>query len=469
MMPKILLLITLILSLIKYSHAQSLDTVFVKEMLVNSHPAKIAYKNGKLVFTATIVTGTYSAYIAMTDLNGNIIWQKQYNDDTYRGAAGVAINNSNTIYFCNSKARVYKINALNGDTIWNRVISLPANPSYIYSDALVIKPDGGVIVSGFIINDGDWFIVNLSPDGTQLSSKVINFSNSTSTTCRGIALTPDNKIILCGNGNYGRPTVMAFDLNNLEVPLWETSVNKFNSLQEEVLQDVKIKGNYIYAVGTAAYIEPQRILKLNMSGQVIADTTFGNERTGFDCVFNSRSQLIVGGGQTKVPGQHYSTIAMNVYNENISLLSTYNNNCDSLYNSIYINTLTIDTLDKIYCLATAYVGNVERTVLIKVVDNSPSGITGYEGTVLSKYSLSQNYPNPFNPVTKIRFKAPGADLITIKVFDISGKEISTLVNQRMNAGVYETEFAGTGLPSGVYLYRMEAGDYRETKKMILLR
>jgi hypothetical protein len=92
------------------------------------------------------------------------------------------------------------------------------------------------------------------------------------------------------------------------------------------------------------------------------------------------------------------------------------------------------------------------------------------------FSLEQNYPNPFNPNTKIKFTIPaslnpskGGTFVTLKVYDILGKAVTTLVNEEQSAGVYETEFDGTGLPSGVYFYQLKAGSFVETKKMVLLR
>lgn len=85
------------------------------------------------------------------------------------------------------------------------------------------------------------------------------------------------------------------------------------------------------------------------------------------------------------------------------------------------------------------------------------------------FKLEQNYPNPFNPSTKIKFAVPERSNVLIKVYDILGSEVVTLVNEEINAGRYEKNFNAKGLSSGVYLLRMEAGTYTSTKKMILLR
>jgi len=83
--------------------------------------------------------------------------------------------------------------------------------------------------------------------------------------------------------------------------------------------------------------------------------------------------------------------------------------------------------------------------------------------------LSQNYPNPFNPRTVIRFQVSGNCDVLLKVYDVRGSEVQTLVNQHMQAGTYSVTFNGTGLNSGVYFYKMTANDYSETKKFHLIK
>jgi len=87
----------------------------------------------------------------------------------------------------------------------------------------------------------------------------------------------------------------------------------------------------------------------------------------------------------------------------------------------------------------------------------------------NQYQLSQNYPNPFNPSTTIRFQIPMSTFITLKVYDLTGKEIETLVSEYRTSGVHEITWNTNDLPSGIYLYRLETGEFTETKKMILQR
>lgn len=89
--------------------------------------------------------------------------------------------------------------------------------------------------------------------------------------------------------------------------------------------------------------------------------------------------------------------------------------------------------------------------------------------IKNSFHLSQNYPNPFNSVTKIKFVIPTSDVVQIKIYNILGREMKTVLKEYKEAGVYEAEFAASNLPSGIYYYRIISGNYSDTKKMILLK
>ena len=100
----------------------------------------------------------------------------------------------------------------------------------------------------------------------------------------------------------------------------------------------------------------------------------------------------------------------------------------------------------------------------------------HKNAIPEKFSLFQNYPNPFNPVTTIKYTIPNVTLsgvegsrVVLKVYDILGSEVATLVNQEQNAGSYEVNFDASKLSSGIYFYQLQAGSFIETKKMILLK
>jgi len=116
-------------------------------------------------------------------------------------------------------------------------------------------------------------------------------------------------------------------------------------------------------------------------------------------------------------------------------------------------------------ILTPILQDVNISVLVTGVDDK---ITNTENKV-PYFSLKQNHPNPFNPYTKINYQIQELSLVTLKVYDILGNELETLVNQVKPAGNYEIIWYAEGLPSGIYFYRIQAGDFIQTKKMVLMK
>ena len=87
----------------------------------------------------------------------------------------------------------------------------------------------------------------------------------------------------------------------------------------------------------------------------------------------------------------------------------------------------------------------------------------------NEFNLAQNYPNPFNTTTLIKFTIPRSEYVELKVFDILGKQVATLVSKNLESGYHPYEFNGKNLASGLYYYRIIAGEFREVRKMVLLR
>jgi hypothetical protein len=87
----------------------------------------------------------------------------------------------------------------------------------------------------------------------------------------------------------------------------------------------------------------------------------------------------------------------------------------------------------------------------------------------ARYQLAQNYPNPFNPSTTLQFQVPQKSFVSLKVFDLLGRELASLVNEERQAGIYRVTWDASKLPSGVYFYRLQAGNFVETKKMVFAK
>ena len=119
---------------------------------------------------------------------------------------------------------------------------------------------------------------------------------------------------------------------------------------------------------------------------------------------------------------------------------------------------------------TGFICGVAGTILKTTNGGAATTSVQQTGTEIPKnYSLKQNYPNPFNPQTNIEFSIPESGSVTLKVYDMLGKEVDVLVNDNLSPGNYSTELNASSLPSGTYFYRISAGYFTETKKMILIK
>ena len=112
-------------------------------------------------------------------------------------------------------------------------------------------------------------------------------------------------------------------------------------------------------------------------------------------------------------------------------------------------------------------GTIDNNALAKSAMNQIIVLQGPE--IVTTYTLSQNYPNPFNPTTTIAYQIPNDGKVTIKIFDVTGREVTTLVDEFKSAGSYTIQFDASHLSSGTYFYSIKSGDYNAVKKMSLIK
>ena len=148
-----------------------------------------------------------------------------------------------------------------------------------------------------------------------------------------------------------------------------------------------------------------------------------------------------------------------------------NDYTEFVINPIYINSDTPDTAYIAFQISNSTSGFPHAGSTFIVDDLSWGAATGVEDIVnLPKdYLLEQNYPNPFNPNTKISWQTPKSGYQTLKVYDVLGNEVTTLIDGDKEAGKYEINFDASQLSSGIYFYKLQTGSFIETKKMILLK
>jgi len=110
----------------------------------------------------------------------------------------------------------------------------------------------------------------------------------------------------------------------------------------------------------------------------------------------------------------------------------------------------------------------EDSIIYKLIDFNPTTVNEYND-IVRNFQLHQNYPNPFNPSTKIKYTIPEHSFVTLNFYDVLGNEVEILVREEKPAGTYEVKFDGSSLPSGVYFYQLQTGNFVQIKKMLLLK
>ena len=189
-----------------------------------------------------------------------------------------------------------------------------------------------------------------------------------------------------------------------------------------------------------------------IGGEIIGEVNVTTQFTGLSgtlvSAFNSSGKVIAN--------------AISEYNGNYNIPSLVNDNYTIKASKVGYPTSEYSQKVQIDLNSSPVVKNINISI-----GTTDAERTGSE--IPESFSLSQNYPNPFNPSTKIEFSVPRASQVNLKVYNVLGKEIATLVNKYLETGNYKVNFSGADLPSGIYIYKFNSGSFSDIKKMILLK
>lgn len=245
-------------------------------------------------------------------------------------------------------------------------------------------------------------------------------------------------------------------LSNLVVEAG-VNLNISESFSSDItVEDITIKQNAsLNITNTNASYTP----KFNVQGDMIINGEFGfapASNSKFDIRLNGNStQSISGTGQFNLPANLESfTIDNNIdLHRNVQVNCRYQHVSGSITNNGFY----------------LFTGGKNPGLLNDVTPDTPAITenTSTENLVPGEFSISQNYPNPFNPSTKINFSVPNASNVKITVYDITGREVTTLINSQVEAGNHTVSFDSGNLSSGVYFYNITSGSFTKTMKMIL--
>jgi plastocyanin len=190
-------------------------------------------------------------------------------------------------------------------------------------------------------------------------------------------------------------------------------------------------------------------------------------------IFSQTLHVVVASGMTFTPSDLTITVGDTVRWENQSGFhnvvaddGSFTNGAPSSSAWKYTKVFTVVGDFQYYCEIHGSPGGVGMSGIIRV-----AGLTGVieQSVQPDQFIVAQNYPNPFNPTTTISYSLAQSGLVTVKVFNLLGEELATIVNGKESAGPHEIQFAAANLPSGIYFYRLQAGNAVQVKRMLLLK
>ena len=307
---------------------------------------------------------------------------------------------------------------------------------------------------------------------------------------------PNGNITLFDNGNWHSPSVsrsLEYQLNEknkIAVLVWKFNNDPMTFAPS--MGNSRRLSNDNTLIGWGYHFNPRAVSEIRIDGTTALEIRFPDTLTNYRAFkFPWKTNLFVANPDSiffeSVPIGDSSIIYVSIENKSSNLLDItgfYNkNNLYNIYHALPISIAPYGTeeitisfkpseegyfRDDLYIISDTDSSRIAQLmVLAGRTDTSFSSIQN--DNVINKFSLEQNYPNPFNPRTTIEYQIPEFGLVTLKIYDMLGREIITLVNEELSAGKHEADFDAVGFSNGVYFYQLKAGPFIQTKKMVLMK
>ena len=356
---------------------------------------------------------------------------------------------------------IIKTDAL-GDTVWTK--SYRTNEKTDVTKVIETS-DGGYLVSSILgeVYRSEW-LLKTDSFGDSLWSRIFSYSQFDDCVATSVLQASDDSFIFCG----GVSTMLSIykgwivKLNQSGETIW-TRKYQYDDVHSFELYDVQetVDGNYLFS-GTLWRSSRSNpiFIKTNPNGHTlwIKSYDLGNDDYVFSHGITFNDEIIAAG--YRMVGDSTSLFLMRT---NSAGEIKWTKTIPGIEGPIGVRVVSNENFT-VLCLK-----SYGKSLLMNFSDNIVNVQTRIDRNITLSPILQQNYPNPFNPTTTIEFNLPKTSEVTLKVFNILGEEVSTLVSDRLSAGSHTYEWDASNLSCGVYLYRLEAEGYFETRKMILMK
>ena len=368
-----------------------------------------------------------------------------------------------------------------GTQAWEARYNGPAD-TVDAGNSIAVDDSGNVFVTGYSIGlDGnyDFATIKYNSIGQQQWVKRYNGPANRSDRASSMAIDNSSNVYVTGT-SYGDTTdadwaTIKYNSDGVVqwIAIYNGSLNSLDSPNKIIIDDLC----NVYVTGSGSYNsgdgEDFTTIKYNSSGEEQWISTFNGQNTFRDI---SNSIALDGMDNVYITGRtwvtqldyDFATIKYNASGQE-QWVAIYNGPADG---DDWASSIATDVSGNAYVTGWSEgVGSGYDFATIKY--SSTTGVKTYLDEFPSNYVLRQNYPNPFNPNTTIKWQMPETGFVSLKIFDVIGREFTVLVNEELPAGGYEVDFNTSTIKhqpsSGVYFYQLKAGSFVETKKMILLR
>jgi len=450
---------------------------FINELYLYSR--NIALSNSGKIYVSCIVD--WGGWVLIKyDSSGNFIWSKEFTN-------GVGSVNEPTSFLLDDNENCYMTGAIldsgykkvgfvkydsSGTLMWAKNYNYTYGGDMNAGTSIIMDSYKNIYIGGYLnvspITICNTLIIKYSYSGEQLWSAIYDTSIYNSNQCVKLICDRQNNLVVGANvkdtllnyhtvflkySNYGKliwsryysgPTNIddfvdiAPDKNSNVYLLIQSGSNTYGGYEYSILK-YDSSGNYNWERRYTG----NNILNEDIPSCIYVDTLCNSYVTG-------------------------STVSMK-YNSNGSLLWLVNN---TTWTNEYNNSgkvIKLDGFKNIYIFGNGYSSLTQSQDFLTVKYSQTVGVNN-QNQIVNSYKLFQNYPNPFNPFSNIRYEILKTAFIEIKIFDILGKEISTLVNTKIQPGTYEVSFDGSNYSSGIYFYSLYVdGNRIDTKKFVLMK
>ncbi|HEY5536383.1 MAG TPA: C25 family cysteine peptidase [Ignavibacteria bacterium] len=411
-----------------------------------------------------IVTSGSDTWISYFDLTAHSACIK-YNNFTINDSAG---NNNGRFDAGETVGLKIKIKNSGSSMVNNVVGVISANDPYITLNT-TSNNYGNIAAGDSAIKSYSISSAANTPTGYQAKINLV-FNGNLGISCTdSLKVTVGQNIAVIGNGTTGCDYPFYTYYDDARTQMLYTA--------PEIIATGVASGN-VTRIGFEVTSASSQVMNgFNVRMQNYSGTSLSSYVTsGFTTVYSPTSGYTVPGTgwqyiDLTTPFQWNGTSSLLIeicYNNSTFTTSTTINGTPNSLNQLkhaHQDILTGDGCVAITTPSSSYTARPNINLTINAIVGINNGMTG----IPNVYSLSQNYPNPFNPVTKISYAIPKSGLVTMKIYDVLGRELLTLVNQELQAGYYMVDFDGTNFASGVYYYRLESGTFTDTKKLMLIK